>query len=141
MGKLLEDLDSHAAVIANLHALPHNATYGPHVHPTIVTASVDRVVLVGCLSELVDYEIRGRTTWTGRSSMQVSLDVVTLPDRKAILEANFTMVALDPTTKQYFSFGVNSDMRSMPVNPLKTETMEDEIIYSCAEGTSPFFMY
>ena len=97
---MLEDLDSHAAVIANYHALPRNAIYGHYVHPAIVTVSVDRVVLLGSLSALLDYEICGRTTWTGRSSMQVSIDVISLPDRKLILKALFTMVALDPSTKR-----------------------------------------
>jgi acyl-CoA hydrolase len=99
IGKLLEDLDSHAAVIANLHALPHDTECGQYVHPAIVTASVDLIVLVGDLSQLRDYEIRGRTTWTGRSSMQVSLEVLT--SQQTILEAIFTMVALNPVSKRY----------------------------------------
>ena len=100
MAKLLEDLDSHAAVIANLHVLPPNAQFGEYIHPIIVTASVDRVVLTGTLSELVDYEICGRTTWAGRSSMEVSVDIVALPERKIVVKSSFTMVALDPRTKR-----------------------------------------
>jgi acyl-coenzyme A thioesterase 9 len=96
----MEDLDSHAGVVANLHAMPKDGQEGEYVHPTIVTASVDRIIMLGSLSELVDYEISGHTTWAGRSSMGVSLDLVTLPERKIILKANFTMVSRDPYTKK-----------------------------------------
>src|SRR5579862_2789897 len=100
VGKLMEDLDSHAGVVANLHATPKDVKEAEYVHPTIVTASVDRIIMMGSLSELVDYEISGHTTWAGRSSMGVSLDLVTLPERKLILKANFTMVSRDPYTKK-----------------------------------------
>jgi acyl-CoA hydrolase len=96
----MEDLDSHAGVVANLHATPQDASEGEYAHPAIVTASVDRIIMLGSLSELVDYEISGMTTWAGRSSMEISLDLVTLPERNLILKANFTMVARDPVTKK-----------------------------------------
>jgi acyl-CoA hydrolase len=97
----MEDLDSHAGVVANLHALPKTeATDVEYALPTIVTASVDRIIMLRSLSELVDYEISGRTTWTGKSSMGISLDLVTLPEHRTILKANFTMVCRDPVTKK-----------------------------------------
>jgi len=97
----MEDLDSHAGVVANLHATPRNLKEGEYVHPAIVTASVDRIIMLGGLSELVDYEISGQTTWAGRSSMEISLDLVTLPERNLVLKASFTMVCRDPVTKKY----------------------------------------
>jgi acyl-coenzyme A thioesterase 9 len=103
IGKLMEDLDSHAGVCANLHATPIGYKDGEYMHPAIVTASVDRIIMLGSLSELVDYEISGQTTWAGRSSMEVSLDLVTLPERNLILKASFTMVSRDPVTKKYTS--------------------------------------
>ena len=57
--------------------------------------------MLGSLSELVDYEISGQTTWAGRSSMEISLDLVTLPERNLVLKASFTMVCRDPVTKKY----------------------------------------
>jgi acyl-coenzyme A thioesterase 9 len=101
IGKLMEDLDSHAGIVANLHATPQNAKEGEYLHPAIVTASVDRIIMMGSLSELVDYEISGQTTWAGRSSMEISLDLVTLPERNLVLKASFTMVCRDPVTKKY----------------------------------------
>jgi len=101
----MEDLDSHAGVVANLHATPRGQKEGEYTHPAIVTASVDRIIMLGSLSELVDYEISGMTTWAGRSSMEISLDLVTLPERHLILKANFTMVARDPVTKKLLLLG------------------------------------
>ena len=100
VGKLMEDLDSHAGVVAIIHATPLNAKDGEYLHPAIVTASVDRLIMLGSLSELVDYEISGQCTWAGKSSMEISLDLVTLPERHVILKANFTMVARDPITRK-----------------------------------------
>lgn len=97
----MEDLDSHAGVVANLHAMPRNAKEGEYLHPAIVTASVDRIIMLGSLSELVDYEISGQTTWAGRSSMEISLDLVTLPERHLVLKASFTIVCRDPVTKKF----------------------------------------
>jgi acyl-coenzyme A thioesterase 9 len=102
----MEDLDSHAAVVASLHAAPQvPAKEGEYIHPAIVTASVDRIIMLGSLSELVDYEISGKTTWVGRSSMGISLDMVTLPEQKSILKANFTMACRDPFAKKYLILG------------------------------------
>jgi acyl-coenzyme A thioesterase 9 len=125
IGKLMEDLDAHAGVVANLHAAPKDAKEGEYLHPAIVTASVDRIIMLGTLSELVDYEISGCTTWAGRSSMEVSLDLARLPERSPILKANFTMVARDPVTK-----------KAIAVNPLIAETDEEKRIFRRAEGTA-----
>jgi len=118
----MEDLDSHAGAVANLHAAPIGLKEGEYMHPAIVTASVDRIIMLGSLSELVDYEISGQCTWAGRSSMEISLDLVTLPERSVILKANFTMVARDPITK-----------KSMAINPLIVETPEEKVIFARAE--------
>jgi len=136
IGKLMEDLDFHAGVVANLHATPRGVKEGECVHPAIVTASVDRIIMLGSLSELVDYEISGMTTWAGRSSMEISLDLVTLPERNLILKANFTMVARDPVTKKFLSKRECSNCRAMPINPLIAETSEEQTIFRRAEGTA-----
>ena len=138
----MEDLDSHAGVVANLHAMPRGLKEGEYVHPAIVTASVDRIIMLGGLSELVDYEISGQTTWAGRSSMEISLDLVTLPERNVVLKASFTMVCRDPATKKYHPLPspdcLNMPLltfRAMPVNPLIVETPEEQNIFRRAEGT------
>lgn len=70
----MEDLDSHPGVVAKLHAAPKDATEGEYKHPAIVTASVDKIIILRTVSKLVEYETSGMTTWAGRSSMEVSLD-------------------------------------------------------------------
>jgi acyl-coenzyme A thioesterase 9 len=140
----MEDLDSHAGVVANLHATPRDLKEGEYLHPAIVTASVDRIIMLGNLSELVDYEISGQTTWAGRSSMETSLDLVTLPERNVVLKASFTMVCRDPVTKKYSPFPSSESLemplltsRAMPVNPLIVETPEEQNIFRRAEGILP----
>jgi acyl-coenzyme A thioesterase 9 len=99
----MEDLDWIAGLSANLHVAPKDAEEGSYVFPALVTASVDRIVMLRPVSELVDYEISAQTTWVGRSSMEISLDLVTLPERSSIMKANFTFVARDPYTKRFDS--------------------------------------
>ena len=115
----MEDLDSHAGVVANLHATPRNLKEGEYAHPAIVTASVDRIIMLGGLSELVDYEISGQTTWAGRSSMEISLDLVTLPERNLVLKASFTMVCRDPVTKKYLPSTLHLSVVSKHIKKLE----------------------
>ena len=68
---------------------------------TIVTAAVDRISLLHPPTTFCDMELRGMVTWTsGRSSMEISLEVVALNENKTVLTCQFTMVALDPVTKK-----------------------------------------
>lgn len=69
---------------------------------TIVTAAVDRISLIHPPTSFCDMELRGMVTWTsGRSSMEISLEVVAKEENKTVLTCQFTMVALDPVTKKY----------------------------------------
>jgi hypothetical protein len=69
---------------------------------TIVTAAVDRISLLHTPKAFCDMDLQGMVTWTsGRSSMEVSLEVVTKDDNEKIMTCQFTMVALDPQTKKY----------------------------------------
>ncbi|TGO77022.1 hypothetical protein BPOR_2379g00010 [Botrytis porri] len=76
-----------------------------------VTAAVDRITLSRPLLEICDLELSGQVTFaTGRSSMEVSLQVCKVPSageehqprRKedVFMECAFTMVSLDPVTKK-----------------------------------------
>jgi acyl-coenzyme A thioesterase 9 len=131
----MEDLDWIAGLVANRHVAPKDGKEGTYVFPALVTASVDRIIMLRPVSELVDYEISGMTTWVGRSSMEISLDLVTLPERNPVMKANFTFVARDPATKRFDPLtAVTDDVRAMPINPLIVETPEEKIIFSRAEG-------
>jgi len=73
-----------------------------------VTAAVDRITLKRPLSATCDLELSGKATFaTGRSSMEVSLQVAIAPgegktvqDDDVLLTCAFTMVSLDPATKK-----------------------------------------
>lgn len=117
-GQLFQDLDALAGRIAYRHCAP--------AEPVNVTASVDRIYMVKKVDEIVNYNfiLAGSVTWTGRSSMEISVkgyafendvphDITeqTLPQEKVFLTANFTFVARNPITHK--SFAIN---RLLPVS-------------------------
>lgn len=93
------DLDALAGVVSYRHA-------GDDV--ALVTAAVDRITIENPLKEICDLELSGQVTYsTGRSSMEVSLQVAKAPAEGEVVRAEdvlitcaFTMVALDPKTKK-----------------------------------------
>ncbi|KAF3308828.1 Acyl-coenzyme A thioesterase 9, mitochondrial [Orbilia oligospora] len=115
LGTIFMDLDALAGVVAYKHAGEGQ---------TIVTAAVDRISLLYHPTSFCDMELRGMVTWTsGRSSMEISLEVVALEENKTILTCQFTMVALDPVTK-----------KATAVNPLIVETAEENRIFARGEA-------
>ena len=87
------DLDALAGVIAYKHT-------GESV--TTVTAAVDRITINHPLKELCDLELSGQVTFaTGRSSMEISLQVAKAPEQGShvkkediLMTCAFTMVSL-----------------------------------------------
>jgi len=85
------DLDALAGVIAYKHTGDSVMT---------VTAAVDRIILTRPLSEICDLELSGQVTFaTGRSSMEVSLQVAKAPkegekvkEDDILMTCAFTMV-------------------------------------------------
>ncbi|KAE8340303.1 hypothetical protein BDV24DRAFT_134121 [Aspergillus arachidicola] len=121
LGSLLMDLDALAGIIAYRHT-------GGSV--TTVTAACDRITIEHPLMEICDLELSGQVTYaTGRSSMEISLQVAKAPPegQKAkpedvLITCAFTMVSLDPATKK-------------PVNvaPLLLETDEERLLFKKGE--------
>ncbi|KAK6602943.1 hypothetical protein H4I95_06880 [Botrytis cinerea] len=102
LGAIFMDLDALAGVISYKHTGERVMT---------VTAAVDRITLSRPLLEICDLELSGQVTFaTGRSSMEVSLQVCKVPaagreheprrDEDVFMECAFTMVSLDPVTKK-----------------------------------------
>lgn len=93
------DLDALSGVIAYKHT-------GDSV--TTVTAACDRITINHPLTEICDLEYSGRVTYaTGRSSMEISLQVAKAPKvgeeikhEDVLLTCQFTMVSLDRGTKK-----------------------------------------
>eukprot|EP00835_Amoeboradix_gromovi_P006764 NODE_876_length_3515_cov_0.125293.p1 type:complete len:333 gc:universal NODE_876_length_3515_cov_0.125293:1754-756(-) len=73
IAKVLENLDAMAGAIAYQHADDGKIFSNPDSQITIVTASVDRIDLVKMPSAKLDMKIYGNVTFTGHSSMEVTL--------------------------------------------------------------------
>lgn len=118
------DLDALSGVIAYKHT-------GEDV--TTVTAAVDRITINHPLKELCDLELSGQVTYaTGRSSMEISLQVAKAPENGAkikkedvLMTCAFTMVSLDPSTK-----------KPVAINPIQLETAEEKRLFALGERNS-----
>ncbi|CAK9441214.1 uncharacterized protein LODBEIA_P50830 [Lodderomyces beijingensis] len=132
VGQLFQDLDALAGRIAYRHCSP--------AEPVNVTASVDRIYMVKKVDEIINYNfvLAGSVTWTGRSSMEITVKGYAFEDEvneetlnseddlaqeNVFLTANFTFVARNPTTHK--SFAIN---RLLPV------TEQDWIEFRRAES-------
>lgn len=116
------DLDALSGVVAYKHT-------GEGV--TTVTAAVDRITIKNPLKEICDLELSGQVTFaTGRSSMEVSLQIAKAPpseservkEEDVFMTCAFTMVSLDPATK-----------RPVNVAALKLENDAERQLYARGE--------
>ncbi|CAO1600983.1 hypothetical protein XANCAGTX0491_004653 [Xanthoria calcicola] len=115
------DLDALSGVIAYNHTGESVAT---------VTAAVDRITINHPLKEICDLELSGQVTFaTGRSSMEISIQVAKAPERGAsvqkedvLMTCAFTMVSLDPNTK-----------KPVAICPVKVETDEEKRLFAAGE--------
>ena len=97
------DLDALAGVVSYKHT-------GDAAVMT-VTAAVDRITLAHPLNEICDLELSGKVTFaTGRSSMEVSLQVAKAPeegkevqDSDILMTCAFTMAWLFPLSQNHLS--------------------------------------
>ena len=118
------DLDALSGVIAYKHT-------GEQV--TTVTAAVDRITINHPLKELCDLELSGQVTFaTGRSSMEISLQVAKAPadgakvkKEEVLMTCAFTMVSLDPGTK-----------KPVAISPILLETDEEKRLFALGEKNS-----
>ncbi|KAL8733351.1 MAG: hypothetical protein Q9166_002175 [cf. Caloplaca sp. 2 TL-2023] len=121
LGTIFMDLDALSGVIAYKHT-------GESV--TTVTAAVDRITINHPLKELCDLELSGQVTFaTGRSSMEISIQVAKAPEEGAsvqkedvLMTCAFTMVSLDPNTK-----------KPVAICPVKVETDEEKRLFALGE--------
>ncbi|KAF2809346.1 acyl-coenzyme A thioesterase 9 [Mytilinidion resinicola] len=124
LGTLFMDLDALSGVVAYKHT-------GDAV--TTVTAACDRIKINSPLTEICDLELSGQVTYaTGRSSMEISLQVAKapkngekVPKSDVFIECTFTMVSLDPGTK-----------KPVPINSVVAETTEEKELFALGEKHS-----
>ncbi|EDW37335.1 GL26203 [Drosophila persimilis] len=114
-GRLIEEMDMLAIWICHCHvklpSLPRNTPL-PY---TFVTLLVDSVELLVQAKADIDLMLSGHVSWTGTSSMEISINV--RQQEQTIAKGIFLMVARNAT-----------NTGPAPVNPLKP-TMEQEKIY------------
>lgn len=117
VGKILEDLDAMAGNIAHAHADDNN----PKTRPLqIVTASVDRIMLLDKLHIDRDLVMKGQVSYCGKSSMDVRIEVESYDPNNGfypIILAGFTMVAL-------------SSGKSAPVNTISPTNDYETLLYN-----------
>ena len=110
LGKLLEDFDLTAGRVAYNHA------EGWERGLTIVTAACDRIDLLGELHSDRDLRVRASVNWTGRSSMEVGLQVASEDDHGG----------WQPVARAYFIMVARQGDAAAPVNPLVPKTREGQ---------------
>uniref|UniRef100_A0ACD5XXW7 Uncharacterized protein n=1 Tax=Avena sativa TaxID=4498 RepID=A0ACD5XXW7_AVESA len=126
IGKMLEDLDALAGTIAVKHCSDEDSTTRPLL---LVTASVDKMVLMKPIRLDTDVRIAGAVTYVGRSSIDIQIEVTQVDqdgvgsDTQIALTANFTFVARDSVTG-----------KSAPVNRLSPETERETQLYEEGEA-------
>ena len=115
------DLDALSGIIAYKHTGESVMT---------VTAAVDRITIKHQLDELCDLELSGQVTYaTGRSSMEISLQVAKAPEEGAkvkpedeLMTCAFTMVSLDPMTK-----------KPVAIAPLQADTTKERRLFGLGQ--------
>jgi acyl-coenzyme A thioesterase 9 len=117
------DLDALSGIVAYKHT-------GPGV--TTVTAAFDRITIINPLKEICDLELSGQVNWTGRSSMEIGLQIVKVPKagetpkkEDVMVSCTCSMVSLDPVTK-----------KPVPINPIIVETEEEKRLHEAGELNS-----
>jgi acyl-coenzyme A thioesterase 9 len=137
VGQLFQDLDALACVSAYRHCHP--------AKPAIVTASVDRVLLdPAALPSFLDkssvrnVSLSGTVTWTGRSSMEITVKVAAhdeelhrnsklqpddIKEENVFMVAHFTFVARNTKTN-----------KSFPINRLVPQTKQELADFKRAEN-------
>jgi acyl-coenzyme A thioesterase 9 len=123
IGKLLQDLDSFAALVAYKHCGVSFRELDSPLDIVIVTAAVERVDLVKIISLDQDYELFGQVTHTGRSSLEVTLRVrETESPNHICMSAKFHMVAR------------NLQGKAATINPLIPQTVEEKEWFALGEA-------
>ncbi|KZT24926.1 Thioesterase/thiol ester dehydrase-isomerase [Neolentinus lepideus HHB14362 ss-1] len=129
-GKLMEHLDSLAGSIAYKYMLgPGVETVGSVQEQGfyIVTASVDRLDMLAPLSPVRDMRLSGQVIYTGKSSMEVAVQMEALgkdgQGDETLLLGRFSMVCRDAYTH-----------KAHGVHPLVVSTPEERALHAMGEA-------
>lgn len=121
IGRVLEDMDSLAGFVSYQHCDDADPTTRP---PVLVTATVEAIRMNQAgLTLNEDMKMTGRVIWTGRSSLDIQLEVKQAG--KTAITALFTFVA-----RQALGGG------SQAINPVVPQTEEDKKLYAQRQATA-----
>ena len=126
MGRLLEDMDTLAYYIGYKH---NNLVHEENVEDSlakraafsIVTASIDRILIEHRPLPNADIHLSGHISWVGNASMEATMFIDQFDEEdklRRVMKANMVLVALDPQLKT-----------GTPVSPLLHDTAEEQSIF------------
>ncbi|XP_048520925.1 acyl-coenzyme A thioesterase 9, mitochondrial isoform X1 [Dendroctonus ponderosae] len=100
LGRLVEDMDIFAVIVARKHILNPQLPDGVHFPQTLVTVLVDRIDFTEYLPKPnKDIKISGHVSWAGKSTLEVVVWLEQFEDGnwQRITRALFLLAARDPT--------------------------------------------
>lgn len=120
VGRLLEELDSFAGCIAQLHVDDGDVEVAP---PLLVTAAFDRIdnLLSHPIPADEDITLEGCVTFAGRSSLNIAMDVLVGEGGRVAVNATTTFVARDAAG------------RSVTVPRLEASTPHEEALWEAGK--------
>lgn len=120
-GRILEDMDEFAVWLCYRHLQYPNLSFGLPTPVNIVTALVDSIHSEDVEVRLKhDLKLRGHVSWVGRTSMEVTMELLALLPEKAkhMLSAKFVMVAMQANSSN-----------TVVVNKLEPRNEEEQAIF------------
>jgi acyl-coenzyme A thioesterase 9 len=96
VGRLLEELDAFAGAVALVHCDDGDASFAM---PSVVTAGFDRVDLLREVRADEDLEFAGAVTHSGRSSLNIDVELIATEGQELLFTASTTFVARQGVAK------------------------------------------
>lgn len=120
-GRILEDMDEFAVWLCYRHLQYPNLSFGVPMPVNMVTALVDSIHSEDMeIQPKHDLKLRGHISWVGRTSMEVTMELLAvLPEKaKHVLTAKFVMVAMQANAP-----------KTVVVNKLVPRNEEEQAIF------------
>lgn len=120
-GRILEDMDEFAVWLSYRHVQYPGLSFGVPMPVNMVTALVDSIHSEDMeIRPKHDLKLRGHISWVGRTSMEVTMELLSLaPEQtKHLLTAKFVMVAMQANASN-----------TVPVNKLVPKNDEEQAIF------------
>ncbi|XP_077515647.1 acyl-coenzyme A thioesterase 9, mitochondrial-like isoform X2 [Amblyomma americanum] len=120
-GRILEDMDEFAVWLSYRHLQYPGLSFGVPMPVNMVTALVDSIHSEDMeIRPRHDLKLRGHISWVGKTSMEVTMELLALlPEQaKHLVTAKFVMVAMQANSST-----------TVPVNKLQPRNAEEQAIF------------